>query len=226
MNKIHPRKILFELLYLILFLLILNVASYLFLLYENGNPEEFYFRKTNFNTEKNLPSVFSSLLHFSSCLLLLQIGLSKKRVLRTKFFWFFLSFFFLFTSLDELLRIHEKVGLAFSEAFETSGIFLFSWVIPYAIGLVMIFLFIMRPLFSLDKVTLRNFIISGSLFLFGAIGVEIFSGWYFEKFQLDLTQLFVLPDAFILSTIEELLEMIAVSYFIYSLLLFKMKHNI
>lgn len=226
MPKIHPKRILIILFFLITFLLLLNIGTYLYLFFENGHPEDFYFRKTNFNMEKNLPSIFSSALHFISSILLFQIGLSKVKVIKNKYFWFLMSFLLLFTGLDELLRIHEKVGKAISETYSTSGIFLFSWVIPYGIALIFLFIFILKPLLSLDKLTLRNFILSGFIFVSGAIGVEMFTGWYIEHYHLDLTQLLIIPDAFILSTIEELLEMIGISYFIYSILLFKMKHKI
>lgn len=225
MLKLSPRRVLVILLFLIFFLLILNIASYLYLYFENGNPKDFYFRKTSFNMEKNLPSIFSSLLHFFSSFLLLHIGLKKVKILKRNF-WFFLSFLFLFTGFDEMLRIHEGVAKTISKTIETSGIFLFSWVIPYGIAVILIGLFLVKPLFKLDKTTLRNFFISAFIFLLGAVGVEMFTGWYIGYYQLDLTRLLIIPDAFILSTLEELLEMVGLSYFIYSLLLFKMQNKI
>ncbi|WP_156879222.1 hypothetical protein [Salinimicrobium xinjiangense] len=223
MFHIKPGKVFITLLSIIFFLLLLNIASYLILYFENGHPEDFFFRKTNFNMEKNLPSIFSGILHFASSILLLLIG---RKVVRNKSFWFFLSFLFLFTGLDEILRLHEKMGKSISHTIETSSIFLFSWVIPYGIAAIIIAVIIFKPLFSLDKGTIRSFLLSALLFLSGAVGVEMFTGWYIEYYQLDLTRLLVIPDAFILSTIEELLEMLGLSYFIYSLLVFKMKHNI
>jgi hypothetical protein len=225
MPETTPKKIFTTLILIILFLLLLNIGSYIHLILEGGHPEDFFFRKTNFNMEKNLPSIFSSILHFSCAILLLIIGLRLEEVKKRKPFWFLLSFLFLFTGLDELLRIHEKVGKAISSSIETSGIFLFSWVIPYGIAVIIISLFLIKPFFSLDKKTIRNFLISGFTFLLGAVGVEMFTGWYIEYHNLDLTRLLVIIDAFILSTIEELLEMLGLSYFIYSLLLLKTEHK-
>lgn len=221
-----PKKVFYGLLFAIFILLILNIWSYLNMYHNNLNPEDFFFRKTNFNEEKNAPSIFSSILHFTASILLAVIGFSKLKINKHKAFWLFLSFLLLFTGLDELLRIHEKVGKAFSENYVTSGIFFFSWVIPYGIAVMILGLVIFRPLFQLPKKTVNNFITAGFLFLLGAVGVEMFTGWYIGYKEFDLTKLLIIPDIFVLSTIEELLEMLGMSFFIYSLLKFLSNYRI
>jgi hypothetical protein len=207
-------------------LLTLNIISYLNLYYNHLDPESFFFRKTNFDEEKNAPSIFSACLHFIASILLTIVGFSKLKIENSKKFWWSLSFVFLFTGMDELLRIHEKIGGSISNTYETSGILHFAWVIPYVLAVFLLALFIFKPLFRLPKKTVINFIVAGFLFILGAVGVEMLTGWYIEHYQLDETKLFRIPDTFILSTIEELLEMLGMSLFVYAILLFLKKYRL
>jgi len=77
-----------------------------------------------------------------------------------------------------------------------------------------------KPLFALPKQTLRHFILSAIIFLLGAVGMEMFTGWYISHQNLEGLDIDRMPTIFVLYTIEELLEMLGVGYFIYSLLQF------
>ena len=166
----------------------------------------------DFGKEKNLPSIFSFLLLFAASILLFRIGFSKEIIYVKNSFWKFLGLLFLFLSFDELLRIHEKVGPALKDFIPSDGIFYYSWVIPYLAGLLVIFMFIAKSLFLLPYHTKKWFFISGAVFIFGAVGLEMTAGFFISKGLIDDTQVFVLY------TLEELLEMIGVQLFIIELI--------
>lgn len=214
----NPKVVVKVLTALIFLLLLLNVASYLNIYLSNGDSTDLFFRKTNFNEEKNAPSIFSSLLHLFASFLLGLTGRSHLQIKISKKFWFTLSFIFLFLGMDELLRIHEKLEGNSLEGF--SGMFLYNWIIYYGIALIILGFILFKSLLKLPKKTLKGFFFAGIIFLSGAIGVENFTGGYIHLHKLSENLIINTPLVFTLYTIEELLEMIGVSIFIYHLLLF------
>lgn len=226
MKKNYPEKVFTGVMVCIFILLVLNILSYLDFYYNNLDERAYFFRKTNFNLERNAPTIFASSLHFAASILLAIVAFSKLSIKKIKSFWIFLSILILFIGLDELLVIHEKVGRAFSENVETSGIFFFAWVVPYGIALVLIGLVLLKSLLKLPKKTRLNFIMAGAIFVSGAMGIEMFTGWYVEYNQLQNENLLRVPDTFILSTFEELFEMIGIGFFVYSILDFIREYRI
>jgi len=220
MTRKIARRIFGAFLITILVLLVLNIWSYLNIRESSSLEPGLFFKKTNFNTEKNIPSIFSGSLHFIASILLGFIGASALTIKNRKVFWYCLSFLFLFVGLDEILRIHEKLNGYLSSLWETSGIFHYAWVIPYGIAVILIALACFKPLFELPKRTLLNFILSALIFLLGAVGMEMYTGWYIAHENLEGLDIDRMPTIFVLYTIEELLEMLGVGYFIYSLLQF------
>jgi len=98
---------------------------------------------------------------------------------------------------------------------DLSGIFYFSWVI-IGIPLVLLFIFLYRK-FVID-IPIKNrfqFILSGILFLSGALGMELIDGWYLAS--IDGTANFTYM---MMTTLEETLEMLGSAFFIYSLLIY------
>ena len=78
----------------------------------------------------------------------------------------------------------------------------------------------MKSLFGLPVRIRINMIISGVVFVGGAVGVEMITGLYLDKNQLFTSQqLYESISVFILYSVEETLEMLGVSYFIYTLFL-------
>jgi len=220
MTRKIARSVFVTLLITILMLLLLNIWSYVNI-HNSGMVEpDLFFKKSNFNTEKNIPSIFSGSLHFIASVLLSFIGLSALKLKNRKIFWYCLSFLFLFVGLDEILRIHEKLNGYLSSLWDTSGVFHYAWVIPYGIAVTLIAIACIKPLFALPKKTLRSFILSAVIFLMGAVGMEMFTGWYIGYQNLEGLDIDRMPAIFVFYTIEELLEMLGVSYFIYSLLNF------
>lgn len=217
MKKIRATRVFAILIGIIFILLILNIASFLNLHYNELGVRDFFFRKTNFNMEKNLPSFFSSLLHFFAAVLLAKIGWSNLKIKHYRFFWFAMSVIFLFLGLDELLRIHEKIE-GFTVLENNSDTVIYNWIIFYLAGLVILGIVFIKPLIKLPGATLINFIIAGVIFVAGAVGLENAAGAYIVNKGIEANKIITNPVIFGLSTVEEFLEMIGVSYFIYGIL--------
>ncbi|MCM4159354.1 hypothetical protein FHG64_16940 [Antarcticibacterium flavum] len=127
---------------------------------------------------------------------------------------------FIFLGFDEIFRIHEKINGDFSFLSENFGIFLYSWIIYYGSALVLLFIIFFKPLLSLPRPTLFRFITAGSIFVAGAIGLENITGYIIANHELPKNAIIHSPLIFSLYTIEELMEMMGVAYFIYAILQF------
>ena len=165
--------------------------------------------------ESNFPTFFSAVQLFAASLLLFFIGYLQNSPQSNKIrkSWYFLGIIFLFLSFDEATLIHEELMKTMrSRLTDLPSILYYAWVIPYFILVVGIGAYLFKFLFSLPPKTRNLFFFSGFLFVFGAIGLEIFEG-YTEKLygKANLTY-------FALITVEELLEMVSISIFIYALL--------
>lgn len=220
MKQNPSKKVFIYLLIIIFFLFLLNTLSYLNLYYNNLDVSNFFFRKTNFNSEKNLPTIFSSMLHLFASILLAYVALGDLRIRKRKIFWYGMSFIFFFLSMDEILRIHESIIGHSSFLFENSGIFVYGWIVYYFIALVLLGLVFYKSLLELPREILVRFITAGFIFVLGAVGIENITGHYIWQENLEPALINTIPEIFMLSTLEELLEMLGISYFIYGICVF------
>ena len=180
------------------------------------------------NDEMNVPAFYSTLQLFTASLLLMVIGFAE-RARRGAFAWHWLALAagFVVLSADEMLSLHEKLigpTRAFLGADRPLGILYFAWVLPAFVLVVIIGAFFLRFLFHLPASTRRDFIIAASLFLGGAIGMEMLNGWQHEvdsrRLGMESYNVRDLSVTYlVLTTMEEGLEMSGILYFIRSLLL-------
>ncbi|WP_422080557.1 hypothetical protein [Ulvibacterium sp.] len=118
---------------------------------------------------------------------------------------------FLFLTIDEMVSFHESLILPFRSLFDiSSGFLFFAWVIPYGIGVFVFGLVYLRFLMDLPKKTRFLFILSGSLFVSGAIGMELIGANEFAKAGYSFS-------FSLITTLEESMEMIGIAFFIYAL---------
>ena len=169
----------------------------------------------DFDTEHNVPTFYSSLALLFSAILLFLIAFKNKKSNQVYFPWLILGLVFLFLSFDEILELHEHFVRLTQRLFELSGFGTAYWTIPYLIGLFLLFIVLFKFLKLLPKKTLYLFLISGGIFLSGAVGMEVIGGRYLEFNGINT------PVYCFLYTIEELLEMAGIILFIYSLTSFK-----
>jgi len=209
---IRPINVLVMLLCIVSFLTIANIMGIIYIL--NFSPDNIYhlIRWFDFSLEVNIPTFFSTFIIMVSSILLFVIGMTHKRMGNRYALWILLSFIFLFLSFDETVQLHERQVHTIRNLLDTSGYLYFAWIIPYSIVLFILLLIYIRFLMRLPKTALILFLVSGGIYISGAIGMELISGNHAEQFgQNNITY-------YIYVTLEELIEMTGMSIFIYSLL--------
>ena len=197
------------------FLLVANVAGQV-TKYGFGHDRAFgLIELFNVDREGNIPSFFSSSLLLLSSLLLALITALKRKCHDTRWpQWAILSFALLFMAVDEAAGLHERLndpGKALL-GHGPRGFFYMAWVI-FGIPFVLVFaLSYLKFFFRLPPQTQRQFFAAASIFLSGALGMELIGGNYaashgMQNFQYSM-----------LSTVEEGLEMGGVIILINALL--------
>ena len=167
------------------------------------------------NEEQNIPTFFAfSLLLLCSALLTL-IGARAHRAQQAfSLHWVLLAGLFFLGAFDEAARLHERLIGPIRGALDTSGWMYFAWIIP-AGALVAVLAVVYLPfLRALPPPFGRLFVLSGALYLGGALGVEMPGGAYYERHG-DQTFTYQL-----ITTVEETLEMLGLTVFAYSLMRF------
>lgn len=167
----------------------------------------------NVNEEANLPTWYSTF-SLLACSVLIALIAAKQRNQGDRFtrHWQILSFVFLFLSVDELASIHELSVNPLRNALHTGGMLYFAWVIPYSLLLLIFGLNYLKFIAHLPAKTRWLFVLAGGIYVGGALGMELIGGAYasaFDQHNLGFQ---------LLSTIEEVFEMVGVIVFIYALL--------
>ncbi|OFE12685.1 hypothetical protein PHACT_05640 [Pseudohongiella acticola] len=160
--------------------------------------------------ENNIPTWFSSanLLLTAMLTLLLATGKWQHRD-RWRMHWILLGSGFLLLSLDEMAGLHESLNVV-TEA---------SWAI-YALPLMLIIAIVfMRFLYFLPARTASLFVLSGLIFLGGAVGVELYTEPFLYNDELN-TLAYNLWTA-----VEEGMEMFGIILFQYALLEYMSRDN-
>jgi len=210
--QLFPKKILKVNLYLILFLCSANIVGIIVKYYFDHPNAYGLIPLFDFDTEKNIPTFYSAIALLVVSILLWFIALAHKNLKSSYIMWFGLSLIFLFLSIDEISSIHERFGKPTRDAFKTSGFLFFAWIIPYGIALIIFIIAYSKFLFKLPKNTLILFLVSGIIFISGAIGFEMIGGRHVYLYGgNDIIYSFYY-------TCEESLEMLGISIFIYTLL--------
>lgn len=166
----------------------------------------------NFDGERNIPTLYSSLTLILSSALLTRIALEHRRNHDSNFLWFMLAAIFAFLAIDETVSLHELLTEYIRETFNLSGLLYYAWVVPYMAGLGVFILIYLKFLMKLPTRTRFLFVLSGSIFVTGAIVLEMFAGVQYASHG----KLTLLSRA--LYTLEELGEMSGIALFIYALL--------
>lgn len=180
----------------------------------------------NLEFEQNIPTWFSVfILLFAAGLLAVITALKRNQKDPHVLYWAILSFGFLFMAIDEAVSIHEKLLLPSAQLLYLLGatpghygFFAFAWVVPAIAIVIVLALFFLRFLFGLPPKTRFRFLVAGTIYIGGAIGMEMIGGRYVESHG-DATLTYIM-----MSTVEESMEMAGVIYFIWALLLYIADH--
>ncbi|HRO46632.1 hypothetical protein [Agriterribacter sp.] len=162
--------------------------------------------------ESNLPSFFNTvLLLIAAALLFITFLLHKQRGnVKIKNYWLLLSLIFLFLSADESISIHEYLTVILPQlGIGGSGFLTFAWILPYALVTLLVGLYFMRFLLSLQKPVRTGFILSGIVYLCGVIGFEMIGGSIAEKQGLNNITFALVASC------EEIFEMAGIILFIH-----------
>ncbi len=217
---VSPKKIIFVFLAIIIGLAIANLLGQHYKIF--GGNSEFLLKivdKFDLDLEaNNLPTWFQSSTLLLCSVLLVIITFIRKSLndIDTKF-WGLMAAIFLYLSLDEAVSIHEQMTVPLRDAIGAQGILFFAWVIPATLMLMILFATVYKSVWRLSAATRRSFIVSGFIFVAGAVGMEMVGARYYEIF-LEPTKA---PNDFgyvILTTVEEFLEMVGIAFFIFSML--------
>jgi hypothetical protein len=173
------------------------------------------------NAEQNVPTYFNASLHLFSSLLLAVIMILKKRS-RDPYAarWTVLCCGFLFMAFDEAAGLHELMERPMQELLgdRATGVFHFAWVIPGMLIVLFFAIWFVKFLLHLPRSSMLLFLLSGGLFIGGAVGVELFEGRHAALHgSHNLTF-----DTYVL--VEETLEMVGLTVFIYALLGYLEEH--
>ncbi|RNI25597.1 hypothetical protein [Rufibacter latericius] len=168
------------------------------------------------NGEKNIPTYFSFMNLILSAGLLFTIGKVVKESEKPGFYkrWYLMGFLFIFLALDELLMLHEIMGLPFiflikylNQGNDISFV-RFTGFIPYFIVLVFSFVYFINWFLALPRKTMVGFVLSGGMVVFGALGVEMIG-----EFLMGLYGKYSYPYK-VATTVEESFEMLGILFFI------------
>ena len=160
--------------------------------------------------EGNFPNWYSSALLFCTAILIAWNAIEEgRRGGRYLANWWCLSAMFFYISLDESISIHEHMN----EWFDFKGALTFGWIIPASIFLLVFGISYLKFLIHLPRTTRIGFIISGCIYVGGALGVEIPLGMWVTATGSDDNLGYALIDS-----IGESMEVLGTSLFAVSLL--------
>lgn len=213
--SLEPKKVSLFFLAIAILLTLAHLVNFLFAFYyfERVDISTGYFSIFNLDAERNVPTLYASVSILFCSVLLSVIGTARRRMGdKHSLYWFGLAFIFLFLAVDESSALHEYLIYPVQSTLNTSGLLFYAWIIPYSILLLIFLLVYIRFMFNLPRKTMVLFIISGGIFVAGAIGFEAIGG-----LQADTVGTRTVSYGFI-TMFEELLEMVGIVLFIYSLL--------
>jgi len=163
--------------------------------------------------EPSIPAFYSSFALLLAAVLLAVIAIGeRRRNVADWTYWAVLALLFAGMSLDEMVMFHEMFVNSLRDSFQLRGILYFSWVIPGLITVAVVGICYLKFLLRLDAITRRLFILAASLFVGGAIGMEMIAGIVVERHGVASI------GHLVVQTIEETCEMVGVVVFIYALL--------
>ena len=168
----------------------------------------------DFDTDGNIPNYFSStLLLFGSILFFVVAAISRKPGKRDHLYWGLLGFIFIYMSIDEAIRLHEKLVIPLQGALKVSGALYFAWVIPYGIVVAILGVIYLRFILRVPSRTRWLLIAAGALYVGGALGMELIGGNYYDLHNGQPDLIYAL-----MTFVEETLEPVGLMTLIFALL--------
>jgi len=169
--------------------------------------------KVDLDREANIPTFFSSMLHVISATLLAVIAFFKNRRKEPyRLQWTLLSLIFLFFAIDETSVLHERLGDTVISPLGLDGAFYYSWVVFGIVFVGLLGIIFLKFAIALPKEYRKRFVVAFFVFILGALGMEMLTGWYTD----NNTKSWLADLLF--TTTEESLEMTGVILMIHFLI--------
>lgn len=138
-------------------------------------------RLFDLNSEDNVPSFFSGTLFLLNAVLVWLVSRLPAPAHRSKV-WVVLAAVFVFLSYDEVFGIHEQLTRPMREALHTTGLLYYPWMIAYVVPLLAVIAWFFPTWRRLDAVARTRLMVAGTLYLLGAVVMEMIGGAYDEAF--------------------------------------------
>ncbi len=166
-----------------------------------------------FDRENNLPTLFSGVQLAIAALLALGIAYHfRAQEPGGSRPWFIVAIVLTYLGIDDMSSIHDHIDLALMARVETTGLIHWPWVIPYAILALGIIVYFIPFFFRLPVATRIVFATSAAMYIFGGIGMEMIGARHAEHAGEEGLRYALF------TTIEESLEMLAVTLLIAGLI--------
>ncbi len=211
--SVSSRHVLQVMMLLIIGLACISLVTNLVFLHVDQGAVAYYTKALlSVDEENNIPSLCSALALLLSALVLVAVFVCYRHDnRRSSAFVIFLAAVFVYLALDEALSLHERLNPVTRQLVPQSEALFTAWVVPGIAFVAVIFFASLQFLRRLDAPTRNLTVISGAIFVAGAIGVETVAWMHLRDGD---------PDTFyvVCSAIEEFLEMSGVALFIFVML--------
>ena len=218
--NLFPADVLRKLLLIDVFLALLSLIATVFIhQYETRLEQALWILSTN--EESSLPTWYASIKLLGCALFIYLIYRQKSREEdRFTLHWKMLFGIMLYISIDEIATFRENIAIVLYPVINGTGIFAHNWVLIVLPIVFVTAIFYINFLVKLPAKTRRLFVASGVLFVGGAVGFEMATAFLKSLHDYDTSQWGTqeIMTHLALTTVEELLEMVAISIFLYAIL--------
>ena len=170
--------------------------------------------------EGNVPTLYSvAALLFCSFLAVRAALADRLRRSRNAARWWVLASVFLYLAMDELFKLHERLGTPFGEntlglfGLDPTILFLQPWVLYGTVLALVVGVICLRLFVGLPSRIRWLFVAAGALYVLGAVGLELF----YARFEFIYGRQDTIGILVLSTTLEELLEMMGVVVAAYAL---------
>jgi len=211
---VSPRKVVRRLILAMVCLIIANVVTQIARFSLDSDAVTKFARVFDLSEEVNIPTWYqSTTLLICAMLLAIIVSVHKAEGGRYAFHWLVLALTFLYLSTDEVAALHDRLTDPLRSAFDLGGGFYFAWVIPAGVLVAVFAMAYLKFFLHLLPATRRVVLLAAMLYVGGALGMEVVSGFYADSFGTANL------GYELLTTVEETFEMSGVIAFMYALLI-------
>ena len=210
--RIPRKKIIITLCLVAIVLITISVLGQIYKFTLNDGNDRYLTTVFDLDREHNIPTYFSTIMLLICSLLFIVIGESKNDFEgRYRWHWTILGIIFFGLAIDEMLSFHEKTIEPLRNLLNTSGLLYHAWVIPAGLFLLALAFWYRKFLAEMPTRFRRLFILSGLIYVIGAMGIEMIGGLIISRYdQNNLTYA-------LLTNFEEFFEIFGIILLIHAL---------